>query len=408
MINQLPTLTLLFGLLFSWSALSFAESIEQQIYKLVEQKKFNDARNIVLKQLNLKPGDPQLRYHLARISAWQGDYPSSIARYDELLAEDPENTDYLLGKSQVMFWEGNTQQAIKIADQARTLSPGNRFAWELSITYRNQLRSADSVNTRNELVLLAREKFPAYSWPELIQVKPPKKRPLFIEAGLTYDQLDNNYDNWHSLYLLMKKEFAVKKRFSAKITSLEKFSITDKELELGLSMPLNPNWDVNLVTTYSPGHKLQPASSFYAQPVYHINDKTSIAASWKQSTYPDFDTTVYTTTLEHYFSNMRLEWTGYASKLKGGAINTGFYQTHKIALDYFYAEKNRVGISYSNGDEIEYTGFNNFMVSNVKGFTIKGTHWFNQDFAFVYDLHQFQQGEFYTRDGFLAGVRYRI
>lgn len=75
--------------------------------------------------LDLVPGDVQLRRLLARDLGSQGEHAESIALWSALIAENPSDTESLLGRVQVLLAAGTPARAIADTTALLTLAPGN-------------------------------------------------------------------------------------------------------------------------------------------------------------------------------------------------------------------------------------------------------------------------------------------
>ena len=49
------------------------------------------------------PGDQDTRFLYARVLAWNGQRTASLAQFEQLLTENPDNADYLLASARVLY-----------------------------------------------------------------------------------------------------------------------------------------------------------------------------------------------------------------------------------------------------------------------------------------------------------------
>jgi len=93
----------------------------------------SDAEEMLQQWLGEHAEDQEARFLLARILAWQDKRVEALAEYDRLLAEKPNNSDYLLGKSLVLVRGGQAQAALPLLRKARRLSPDYEDVWRLQV-----------------------------------------------------------------------------------------------------------------------------------------------------------------------------------------------------------------------------------------------------------------------------------
>lgn len=75
-----------------------------------------------------RPSSERARYLLAGICADQGDLKQAETLYQSLLADFPDDVDYLAGLSLLLFQTVNHDRARVLAEHAISLEPGNRRA----------------------------------------------------------------------------------------------------------------------------------------------------------------------------------------------------------------------------------------------------------------------------------------
>ena len=76
---------------------------------------------------------PTQRYELAKTFASSGGLEAALAEFDALLAEFPNDADYLLGRAQMQARLGRTAEAIETTERALTLAPGYEDVWQLRL-----------------------------------------------------------------------------------------------------------------------------------------------------------------------------------------------------------------------------------------------------------------------------------
>lgn len=104
--------------------------------------------------------------------------------------------------------------------------------------------------------------------------------------------------------------------------------------------------------------------------------------------------------LERYWSRWRAAATTTAVALEGAWSGNG-----RLALDLFYGEGGRVGVSAAAGRELESLGEGRLLRTNVLAGAITGAHPLRGGWATTWELSAQRQGDLYTRVGGRLGLR---
>lgn len=76
-----------------------ASGIFDQNRIMVENARLSDAEEMLQQWLTSHPEDQEARFLLARVLAWQKKYAEALEQYNRLLKMEPDNSDYLTGRS---------------------------------------------------------------------------------------------------------------------------------------------------------------------------------------------------------------------------------------------------------------------------------------------------------------------
>ena len=80
-----------------------------------------------------EPDSPSLRYEHARTLARSGATEAALAEFESLLAEFPDDVDYLLGRAQMQARLGQNAAAVETAERALVLAPNYEDVWQLRL-----------------------------------------------------------------------------------------------------------------------------------------------------------------------------------------------------------------------------------------------------------------------------------
>ncbi len=119
----------LVAVLLSALALSSAVAQEGQrperIRRAIDSGEFDAAAALCLEGLRAKPGDPELRFLLARSQAFAGRWDEAEETLGLLLEEYPENTDFVLFEARIQGWKKNYGLAEAGFLKVLETNPGN-------------------------------------------------------------------------------------------------------------------------------------------------------------------------------------------------------------------------------------------------------------------------------------------
>ena len=106
---------------------------------------------------------------------------------------------------------------------------------------------------------------------------------------------------------------------------------------------------------------------------------------------------------EHYFGNVRGAYTLYSNGANGG----NFGAAHRFQVNYFYGERNVVGVAYTTGRDIENMNLSaiGLPVSDSRDLALSGRHWLSTNWALTYDVLSQEQSLWnQRRQGLRLGV----
>lgn len=225
-----------------------------------------------------------------------------------------------------------------------------------------------------------------------------------IEAGYGRESLTNNTPDWQSPYLELHHRFRNRHAASVGLRETRRFGLADTEVYGALYYPLGENWNTVFEGNVSPTHKVLPKHSASAQLQRLLPGGWAIGAGLRQNSYTLTDSRVATLTAERYWSDFRAAYTVFSGKPDGGSSAPA----HRFQFNYYYGDRDSVGLSYTSGREVENVGAGVLRTTAVRNATLSGRHWFARDWALSYDLSAHRQGSLYRREGFRLGFRYRF
>lgn len=223
-----------------------------------------------------------------------------------------------------------------------------------------------------------------------------------LELGYSRENLTNNNSDWTSTYLLGSRKLGERRTFYGGLRETRRFGLDDSEAHAGLYFPLGTTWGGVVEGSYSGTHEVLPHNSVYGELQKILPGGWGLGLGLRHNEYTSTASNVVSLLAERYWGNFRGAYTLYSGSPEGASSAA----SHRLQLSYYYADRSSVGLSYSNGREVESVGPpRGVVVSDVLNWTVTGQHWLTPAWALTYDLVYHEQGDFYRRQGLRLGVR---
>lgn len=221
--------------------------------------------------------------------------------------------------------------------------------------------------------------------------------------GLGQDRLDNDNSDWREQAITRAGTAAKGRELFATVRRTERFGEDDGEVELGADLLLNPNWLLTLEASGSPSHNVLPKYSGHVALGRIFESELILKGGYRSLKYTEDTVDLITLGFEREFERFYLAYEFGRSELGSEAQNS-----HSVELALKYGARSRAGLAYVTGSEAVRVGAGRIAVSDIRALALSGLHWFLPQWGISYTLGQFEQGDFYTRDGALLGLAYRF
>lgn len=373
------------------------DSVREQALAGLHAEAASELRRI----LAADPGDDEARFLLARVLAWQEDYPAALVEYQRLLAAHPGHVDYLLGEAQTLLWSGRPAEALDPLEQAREAAPGYVMLWEVELQALEAMEEEGAGRRARELRAEAARRFPEREWSGRHEVSAAAETEFAL--GYRHEFLDNGYEDWQEWRLEASRRLPDGPTLFGVVRETERFSEQDRQLIGGAYLPLQPAWVLLLEADASPEHAVLPRWSLSAGLQRALAAGWSLHGGLRHTAYSDTDTLALRLGVERYLGSWRWAYAFSRTRVE----EAGLANSHDLALDYFYGTGSRIGAGLTMGRELESTGAGERQVSRVRGVRLGGRHWTGRHWGVSWELGTYRQGDFYTRDGISLGLRYR-
>lgn len=225
-----------------------------------------------------------------------------------------------------------------------------------------------------------------------------------IKLSASYDSLSRGYAPWRSVSLDVSKKLAPRLAIYGSATETSRFGLQDHQFTGGLYFPLGKRWLGHVEASFSPSHQVQSKWAIQGQLGRELGRGWVATVGLRHSAYNQLRSNLNTVTIERYWKKYRAAYTLYVSQQPGVGVTT----SHSIQANYYYRERNSIGLTLAAGRELTNLGPRGFLATEVRSIALTGRHSVSQHWAVSYDLSWNQQGDIYSRKGVRFGVRYNF
>jgi YaiO family outer membrane protein len=337
------------------------------------------------------------RYERAQAFARAGSAQAALAEFDALLAEFPNDADYLLGRAQMQARLGRDAAAVETAERALRLAPDYEDVWQL------RLRLAERAGDDAAVAALRAEvaaRFPDASW---WQAPPaPVEYRRWLSAGSGTDRLSNDAPDWSREHLRLDWQTAKAGALFAELSRSERFDESDSSLYVGGVWDVLPDWQLGAGLAATKDARFLPERELSLDATRAWAHGWGTAFGVRQRDYVTGDVATYSFTGEKYVSDYRIAYRLDHSRQAGADSAL----THALVLTWYPSDKRSVGVTLGTGEEIEIIGLDQLLRTPVDNITFTGNEKLTPRLSLSWWLGTHDQGDFYRRD--YAGLSVRI
>jgi YaiO family outer membrane protein len=338
--------------------------------------------------------------------SWSGQHEAAISQYDRLLKSSPNNADFLLGKASVLFWQGNTEQAISTTRRARDISADYTDVWlsELKFLASDEKYARDYHAVREDMRL----RFPSLVLPPLPHYfqQQGKNKQVWrwrADAGYIRETLDIDSPDWHNRYASISSSGSAGIAYAAGVEKVKRYNIDDQQLNLAAYYTHEDGVSFVITGSYSDTYTLLPKHSLGLEAHGLRYQQWLFNSGIKHTVYPLTNNQTLTLGVSRRLWLFNLGYEFKPALVEGKANVYG----HKLYADHYYGTRNHLGISFSKGEELESDGKTFSALYQTQTLSINGKHFIRPKWAMTYGLMTHQQDNLHQRNGFQLGLIYQ-
>ncbi len=371
----------------------------------IERKDWPAALALLGEELSERPDDPVLRFRRAQVLGWSGNPQAALAAYDGLLADYPDNVDYVYGRALALRQLGREAEALQAARRAARLAPDYEGVRRLELRLaRGRLPGAEV----EALAAEASDRFPRAEWWRTEAREDggggPRQTRYFLTAGAGYESLTNGLPGWQQQFLRLDREDAGGFGYHAGVSRYERYDRSDSELGLGGRWQAGDDWSLELALVLAGDADFLPETGLSGRVRRQLGDGWNVAAGLRQRRYAETTVTTWSGEAEHYFGDYRAAYTLNASRLHGAATSL----SHVVSLGWYPRAGLSLGLVAATGEEAEVIAPGQILETDIDSFTLTGRHALTPRVTLDWWLGTHRQGDIYRRRYAGVAVRYGL
>jgi YaiO family outer membrane protein len=353
-----------------------------------------------------KPADTDARDALARSCARAGEHTDALAQFDALLAIDPANVDWLLGKSQAMVALGRPREALPLLEDARRRAPHYEDVWRANAVV---LDSLDEPQAADALLTQAAVEFPQATWPRERQAALRERRLLErgtrLSVDLSYEELSGDRPAWKGASLGVNHPLGDHRQTFAGLHLEERFNTRDEQVLLGYVARLTDTWSYGLAGDVAHDADILPEWSIAADAARALPDAWGIGFRLRHASYQSSDVETFSAAVDKYLDAYSVGYSLNTAKTSG-IDDPSFGHLVRVAREY--GSGSRAALVVGFGEEAETVAPGVVQVTDTKSIAVSGLHWTSMAWGIAWEAGWFEQGDLYDRFRIRIGLEHRF
>ncbi|MBY4594325.1 YaiO family outer membrane beta-barrel protein [Ottowia caeni] len=219
-------------------------------------------------------------------------------------------------------------------------------------------------------------------------------------ASVERSQLSGGLDDWTEYSVGLSRRSGPRDLMEASLLETRRFGIKDTQLSAGFSRPLSSALTLSADASISSTHRVLAQHALGAVLQYEFAHAWLVHGGYRHTRYDNTNVQRGTIRLEHYFGNFSASAGWYPVRALGTRADS-----FDARAAWYYAQDSSVGIAVARGDEATQVGAGAIVMAPVRSVAISGRHALGPRLSLNWSLFRSEQGTFYTRKGFYAGVQ---
>ncbi len=351
------------------------------------------------------PEDADARYALALAYLRTGEFSAADREFHQLLARDPDNVDWLLGRGQSLIALGRPGEAVPLLARARARAPAYEDVWRVELT---ALEATDEIARAEELLDQAARQFPESAWPaarhRALRERELLRRGTRASLGSSYEHLSDDKGEWRSLALDFDHPLRPDLRLLFGLRAEERFGERDEQLAVGLVQLFGHGWAAAITGDVAPDATVLPQGSLQLEIGRPIARNVSLALRARHARHETVDIDVLAASAEAGSGNYRVAYTLAATRPSHLDVSLG----HSLRLARDYGSDSQLNLALAYGEEAETVAPGQVLVTRNTAIALYGIHWRSAAWGAAWEISYQEQGDLYHRMRFRLGLEHRF
>ena len=219
-------------------------------------------------------------------------------------------------------------------------------------------------------------------------------------ASVERSQLSGGLDDWTEYSVGLSRRSGPREVVEASLLETRRFGIKDTQLAAGFSHPLSSALTLSVDASISSTHRVLAQRALGAVLQYEFAHSWLVHGGYRHTRYDNTNVQRGTIRLEHYFGDFSASAGWYPVRALGTRADS-----FDARAAWYYAQDSSVGIAIARGDEATQVAAGAIVMAPVRSVAISGRQALGPRLSLNWSLFRSEQGNFYTRTGFYAGVQ---
>jgi YaiO family outer membrane protein len=340
---------------------------------------------------------PLAAYERATTLARSGAVEAALAEFDALLADFPDDADYLLGRAQMLARLERNAAAVETADRALALAPGYEDVWQLRLQLAQRERDEAQIAA---LRAQASARFPSATWWRSSAA--PVEYRRWISGGFGAERLSNGAPDWKREFVRLDWETGAAGTLFGEVSRSEQFDQSDTGFHVGGTWKLLPEWQLGGAVAVTDDARFSADRQISIDATRAWTRGWGTAVGFRSRDYAAADVSSYSFTGEKYVSDYRVAYRLDRSRLSGADSAL----THSLMLTWYASDRRSLGVTLGAGEEIETVGLGQLLRTSISNVTVTGNETLSTRLKLSWWVGTHEQGDFYRRN--YAGLAVRV
>lgn len=221
-----------------------------------------------------------------------------------------------------------------------------------------------------------------------------------LQLSTEHNSLTNGYRDWNEVQLRYSRQWERHELAEAAVTRAHRFAETDSQFEANYVRPLTPKLTASTQLSFSPSPHFLARYGIGAGVQYEFLPAWLLHGGLRHTSYPAASVNQATLMLERYIGSESVSLAWRPVNALGTHAN-GF----ELRGNHYYGDDSYVGLIASSGREATQLGGGEIALAAVRSLALVGRHRLGPAWSATYALSRTNQGSFYSRTGFSAGVQ---